>query len=386
MYTILQLACTTRKRLLFVVFAGLLSLAPAAKAQTWNWTTEDIDLEGYGTSIVADQVGNLHASYYFATGGLVKYAFRAAGSSKWYKMAIEEKLGVLDTKITLDAANNPSICYTPRIMKYASWNGRKWTKQEVDPGTGLISYICSIEVSPDGKPMMSWYLESGTYFRFAILQDGVWVARSIEGGDGLPGKWNSMALDSKGHPRLAYSHFPLGHLKYASFDGQRWTISMVDAADNRPGGSGQRGMGNSLVLDARGNPLISYYTEQSIKFAKYVNGQWKNEVVEELPPFGKWSWKNFRSSLVLDSEGNPHIGFESLRGLEHAWWDGKQWHTQMLVPCVGISFFENAMTIDKNDTLYVTYRDPADGTLKIATGRSASVAHTPDVAKGSPLN
>jgi hypothetical protein len=361
-----------RGGLLSLLLGTLLFVPLEARAQTWTWTSADVDLEGYGTSIQSDHDGNLHLSYYAPSGGFVKYAFLPAGESKWYKMSIDQNLGVLETGLTLDAAGNPHICYTPREIRYAHFDGHKWTKQEVDSGSGLIAYICSIQVTPSGKPMMSWYLESGTYLRFAILEGGAWMAQSIQGGQGnYPGKWTSIALDGRGFPRISYSDFPIGQLKYASFDGKIWTTSLVDVPETSSQG-GQRGMGNSLILDAQGQPMICYYDEQSLKMARYLEGHWQKETIEQLPNFGRWSWKNFRSSLVLDSKGNPHIGFESIQGLEHAWWDGNKWRTQLIVTSLGSPFYENAMTIDKNDVLYISYRDPGDGTLRIAIGRAAS--------------
>jgi len=369
----------------WLVLSALLVFPLVTRAQNWNWTAENVDAEGASTSIVADRDGNLHLSYYVANGGQVKYGFRPAGSSKWFTMPLEHSLGVLETHITVDSDSNPHVCYTPRAMKYAHWSGHRWLIQEVDPGSGLIAYMCSIQVTPDGKPMLSWYLESTTYLRYAILQDGVWSARTIEGGDSLAGKWTSMALDANGFPRISFSEFlprlseraiPPGLLKFAWYDGKKWSTDIVDIADSTPDSGGDRGMGNSLVLDSKGEPLISYYDERSLKFARHVEGKWSTQVVEHLPPFGRWSWKSFRSSIVLDSKGHPHIGFESLRGLEHAWWNGQQWQVQLIVPTAGVIFFENSMTIDKDDVLYMTFKSFVDGSLKLAIGRPTSPGHT----------
>ncbi len=76
-----------------------------------------------------------------------------------------------------------------------------------------------------------------------------------------------------------------------------------------------------------------------------------------------------RSSLVLDRKGHPHISFQSLLGLHHAWWDGTQWHSQLVLGAHGNSYFDSAMSIDADDVLYISYTDPADGTLRVATGR-----------------
>jgi len=361
------------KLVLMVAAAGLL-FPRVAIAQTWNWTSEQVDVEGLSTSLATDPQGDLHLSYYVPTGGELRYGFRPATTSRWFKMAIDHNLGFMVTTITLDSASNPHICYTPQVTKYASWDGHKWHTQEVDPGLGRVGFYCSIQISSDGKPSISWYLESGTFLRYAVLQDEVWMATSVEGGGGpLPGKWNSMVLDAKGNPHIAYTWFPTGKLNYTSFNGQNWAITTLDSPTNSPGG--ERGMGVSMVLDPAGNPIIAYYDEESLKLARNVNGAWKTEVIDHLPPFGSnYSWKNFRSKLLFDKEGNLHIGFESLRGLQHAWWDGKQWHVQLILSSRGPTFFESSMAIDATDNIYMSYRDPQDGSLKLATGRPAATS------------
>jgi hypothetical protein len=346
-----------------------LAIPHSSRAQNWTWTSEDVDAQGESTWIAADADGNLHVSYYAITGGQLKYAFRPTGGSKWFTMTLEHSLGFFVTRITVDSNSNPHICYTPRVTKYAHWDGQKWHLQEVDPGSGVVGFWCTINVGSDNKPQISWYLEGGTYYRYATLKDGVWAAQSIEGGNGaLPGKWNSMVLDAQNRPQMSYTWFPTGQLKYTAFDGKNWKITLVDAPNESPGGT--RGMGSSIILDSQANPMIVYYTEDALKMARYVDGKWKKEIVEQLPPFGPlYSWRSFRSSLVLDSKGHPHIGFESLKGLEHAWWDGKQWRSQILIAALGNTFFDNAMAIDKNDNLFISFRDPVDGSLKVLAGR-----------------
>lgn len=374
------------RSLRFCVAVLLLALLQPAKvaAQTWNWTTEDVDVQGESTSIVADHEGNLHISYYAITGGLLKYAFRSADTAKWFNMTLEHGQDFMVTRIAVDANSNPHICYTPRITKYAHYDGKKWHTQEVDPGSGVVGFWCSIQVGSDDKPQISWYLEGGTYFRYAILKDGVWAATSIEGGGGaFPGKWNSMVLDAQNRPRMSYTWFPAGQLKYTSFDGKVWSISLLDTPTESPGGT--RGMGNSLIFDRQGNPMITYYTEDAFKMAHFVDGKWKKEIIAEIPSYtAAYSWRSFRSAMVLDSNGNPHIGFESLRGLEHLWWDGKEWKSQLLIASVGNTFYDNAMTIDKKDDLFISYRDPADGSLKVLAGHpSAKPKSDADIGKGS---
>jgi len=359
------------RRLDILVLLISLMFPGAIKAQTWTWTTEGVDIDGTDTSIIVDQEGNLHVSYSFSAGGELRYAFRPAGNPHWFKMTLDKGLGVFYSRITVDAQGNPHICYTPRIMKYAHFDGRHWSVQQVDPGGGLVAYTCSIRMGADGTPRLSWYVESGVFLRYAEFKDGVWMARTLDA-EGLPGKWHSLVLDSNGLPRIAYIQFPWGRLKYTAFDGKQWNTVILDQPVTNPGDNLERGFGASLALDGKGNPLISYYDLQSLKMARLVDGKWEKGVIEQLPPFGQWAWKNFRSTLVLDSKGNPHVGFESLQGLEHAWWDGRQWRSQLIVAPVGATFFESAMTIDRNDNLYISFRDPGDGSLRVAIGHPGS--------------
>jgi hypothetical protein len=251
-------------------------------------------------------------------------------------------------------------------MQYAHLKNNKWLIQEVDPGSGLIAYRCSIKYALGDLPQLSWYLESIFVLRYASLEDGIWKARSVEAGT-QSGKWNSLVLDRNNFPHFAYSSFKGGELHYAYFDGKDWNRTVLDTPAP---GEGQRGMGASLILDAKGNPGISYHDLQSLKYARFDGSKWTKEVIEEEPPYENWSWRIFRTTQLLDSHGNPHISYETYVGLKHAWWDGTRWHTQMIKPSIGVSFFDSYMTIDKNDVLYISFRDPSDGSLKVAIGRA----------------
>lgn len=364
----------------FWLATAVLSAFPlAVSAQTWSWSFQDLDLlGGSGTSIVADQDGNLHLSYYLESGGQLKYGFLPAGGSKWYTMTLESNWGEMETGIDVDKAGNPAICYTPRTLRYIRWDGHAWASQEVDHGSGLIQYICSIRFDPRGRPMLSWYLVT-KHLRYAILSDGAWRAVSVDQEHSEPGKWNSIALDSKGFPHIAFSDFPAGRLMYGWFDGEKWSAVTVDTPYSSDRTGGERGMGASLILDSQGNPIIGYYDLQSLKVARLLDGKWKKEVVQELPPFGKWGWQSFRSSMALDKHGFLHIGFESLLGLEHAWWDGKTWHTQLIVSAAGEPKFENSMAIGPDDTVYMPFLDPSDRILRLAVGHK--VSDSPAVGK-----
>jgi hypothetical protein len=362
--------------------AALFLFSPSTHAQTWTWSDDYIERGGgQASSIAVDRQNNLHVSYHVPTGGYLRYAFRSAASTRWFKMDLERDLGELSTRIALDGEDNPHVCYTPREMKYAKFDGRKWLTQIVDPGANVVGYECSIRITPDGKAMLAWYWPMGG-FHYAVLRDGVWLALTLDGnGSDYAGKWNSMFLDSQGNPQIAYSDFPGGELRYATNNGKGWIRGALDTQKNDKGGP--KGMGVAMVLDANQDPWISYYDEQSLMAMHRVNGKWNKQVIVSLPPFRNWGWKQFHSDIGLDKEGNPHIVFESLLGLQHAWWTGSDWKTQLILAApITSSYFDNSMAMGQNDTIYVTYTDPLEHSLKLAIGKlSTEIQASDKVAK-----
>lgn len=350
-----------------------IGIAPFVYGQTseWTWQSETVDTSGRFPDIAVDSMGSLHVSYIQATKG-VMYAFRPAGDSKWFKMVIDPKVGPSNetTGIAVGPQGNPFICSTPGPLKVSSFDGKEWKTELIGTNTFQLEYTCSIAISKDGTPQIIWYQThnpDGTLFnhiRYATLQNGVWTLRTVDF-DFETGKWNSLYLDSQGIPHLSYSSLAGGELRYATLDGDKWHVNIIDSRNFRGGGSYNRGLGSSLILDKDGKPQISYYNDSLLKFAHTVDGVWKTEVVDHVSASGAWS--AYRSSIVLDSNGLPHICYEDSGAIKHAFWNGSVWKIQIVTP----SAFQPrwpSMAIDGHDTLYIVYRDPSDDTIKVAVG------------------
>lgn len=65
------------------------------------------------------------------------------------------------------------------------------------------------------------------------------------------GRWNSIQLNAMGQPRVTYWDTTNEKLKFASFDGTRWTTHVVDD-------TGRNGRYSSLVLLAGDIPMVAY--------------------------------------------------------------------------------------------------------------------------------
>jgi hypothetical protein len=370
-----------RVTLPIALYMGTVAFPRPNAAQTWTWTTETVDKSGKFISLAVDHNGNLHLSY--ADGhGSIKYAFRPVNSEKWFNMVVDA--GDAYTSIVVDAKGNPHLCHTFRTLKYARFDGKEWRVEPIAPGTGEVSFSCAVALTPQGTPIVSWYktrnADNSAYdhLKCAIWQNGVWLVRTVDF-DMQTGKWHSLFVDSKGIPHLSYDSFVKGLLKFASWDGTDWLVQTVDVRP-RSGTIENVGLGNSLRSDPAGQMAISYQDNRSLKFATWRGDRWLIETVE-TPVSGLGSWVGWRTSLAFDRRGLPHVSFEDAGTLKHAYRDGSGWHVQILVPPGPDAYRYSSLAIGADDTLYIGYRDPADGSLKVAIGRPTDRTQTAESKK-----
>jgi hypothetical protein len=338
--------------------------------QTWSWSVEEVDISGLQSSIVTDGDGNVHLVYSEPATNL-KYGYRPAGqSSKWFTMALKGSGSF--TGITLDRNGYAHICATARRMSYGYFDGKQWTPiNEIAADAAAIGYSCSLAIDKNDVPHLAWYKEKnedGSYFlhsKYASLEDGVWVLHTIDTGP-QDGKWNSMIIDPKGTIWVAYDEFVTGMMKIARKDGDKWLPQVVEARTQN--GDYNIGMGNSMALDAQGRIVLAYYTSSSIHFSRQQGNVWsKPEFVASITSFG--GWVNYRSSIAVDRAGSVHIVYDDYGAIRHAYWDGQRWQNQLIVRNGHERDRYPSMAMDKSDNIYISYRDPQDGSMKVAVGR-----------------
>ena len=363
----------------------ILLLVPArTQAQSWTWTAETVDTSAKSTSLAVDGESNVHIAY-VTDEAAVMYAFRPAGSSRWFKMRLDGAGSAGNTtpaKLALDAQGDPHVCYTPGTIRLASFNGGKWNIQQIAPRSGLIGYNCAVAIAPDGTPHVTWYhLENPNgsdylHMKYAVLREGVWIVRTIDF-SAQTGKWHSLAIDTQGNPHISYDAFVNGQLKYAYWNGKSWSVKVVDSRETGrrgPDAAYSVGMGSNLLLDREGKVYISYEDNNSLRYARQKDNSWLVETVDMITPSG--SWVGYRSGQVLDRRGFPHIAYEDAGAVKHAYWDGKQWRVQVISPTgLDRSRFPD-IAIDREDNLFISYRDALDDSLRVAVGRPTPASQT----------
>jgi len=375
--------CCVRASLVLLLFSVG---ARSVRGQGWSWSFEKVDSGAKFTSLAVDSGGSVHVSYVDNSSHVVKYAFRSAESSRWYTLVIEKNLQNATTRLALDSHGNPHMCYPDwGSLKHAYWNGKLWIIQEIAPG-GAKEYTCSLAIASDGTPYVSWYqvrAPNGTsyyHIRTAALQDGAWLARTLDF-DGEAGKWNSTVVDSQGRPIVSYSIFPTGELKIAQFNGKEWHVSFIDSL-GRETSKGVRGMGNCLRVDAQGILHVSYFSDRELHYAVQQGDSWSFQKVDDITRDG--SWVGYLSSLGFDHAGHPHISYDDGTALKHAYWDGTRWRIEIVAPGGSDPYRYSSLGVGPDDTIYISYRDPQDGSLKVAVGRSREIPSRAAAPVASP--
>jgi len=359
-----------------VIVAVAMMLGAQLSAQTWTWTTDKV-ARGSTSSIALDADQNLHITY-LTKDARVLYALRPVGASKWFTVLLVESTHAntnIYPRVVVDKRDTPHICVAFGSLVYVTLAKHEWVRQQIDPGSGIISYHCSIAVTPDGQPHVGWYHEflpggnQYSHFRHADLENGVWVVRSVDGG--IAGKWSSMAVDAKGLPHATYTQLAQGgDLRYAQWDGSSWNLTTVDSSENA---KSLRGFDNSLVLSPDGKPHISYFDGRTLKYAHQgEHGKWIIEKVDVVA--SGFDYYGGSTTVLLDSAGNPHIVYGDFGAIKHAFWDGRKWQIETVVSGAIQQYNNVDAAIGPKDTLYISYPDPEDGFVKIATGKPGSSA------------
>ncbi len=356
------------KLLVLAILGWLMIVSPrSAGAQDWVWTREVVDTFGVASSLSVDDTGSIHISYGGDVG--LKYGYRPAGTkSRWFTLGLGG--GVNYTNLKIDRQGNPHLCatYLSLPLRYAHYNGKIWDIQQIAPEDNMsVQAQCSVAIAPDGTPHLSWYRLDPEYkhLRYAALKDGAWQTRTVDF-DEQTGKWNSMIIGPDGNPDITYDAFIKGLLKFAHWNGKEWNIKVVD----QRGAHGQDyslGMGSCLFFDSHNIAHISYYTDSELRYASQDGQTWKIETVDGIRPTG--SWVDYRSSLMFDKDGAPHISYEDFGVLKHAYKYGDHWRVQVIAPSGAVRSRYSSMAVDaKANIIYIAYKDPVDGSLKVAVG------------------
>lgn len=225
-----------------------------------------------------------------------------------------------------------------------------------------------LALGSDGTPFIAYHDHQDTGFDpnlgdevVAILRDGDWENVTV-GDVGHDGWDNSIVVDADGNWHTA----AIDPVQFGSQAGVEYATNASGEATVTQVGSGPivYEFGTSIRLDQNGLPGITYYDqgEEALAYARFDGNQWTVELVDQNGDAGRYS------NLIYDVDNNPHISYfvfdgETTGDVRHAWWDGTEWQIE------GVDRLEDvrqgrvgarkitALAIDGEGTLHIAYSD-----------------------------
>ncbi|MCD4706537.1 MAG: T9SS type A sorting domain-containing protein [Candidatus Sabulitectum sp.] len=258
------------------------------------------------------------------------------------------------TSLVLDADNNPHISYQDQDsengakLKYAYWNGSSWEITVIDTGStedGLAHYT-SIALDSEGHPRIAYTDQDTEELKYASWNGSSWVITVVTTANPIGFKC-SLCIDSEDNPSIAFdAAIPsITHLWYARLVGVTWYISLVD-----PGYAA--GLWPSMALDGNDNPHISYLGAyyDDMRYAVLGPEVWSLYTVES-GNVGRYS------SIAIDDNNRPHISYfddHPIYNVNYAYYNGSTWDIS-IVNNVGDVLNQSSIAIRNDGEPTVTY-------------------------------
>jgi hypothetical protein len=286
-----------------------------------------------------------------------------------------------DNSLVLDAAGNPVIAYYDEVaadLKLAHCNdancaGGGESITTVDNG-GDVGFEPSMVLDSNGFPVIAYYAKGVGDLKLAHCNDVncAGANESIQAVDSLNdvGFDPSLALDSSGFPVISYYdktslNLKLVHCNDANCAGANESIIKVET-------TGDVGDYSSLVLDGSGFPVISYFdrTNANLKLARCndvncAGGDDSLSIVHETNFIGSYT------SLVLDAAGFPVISYYEKDGgnLRIAHCNDLNCtgggENRQIIDSVGDVGQETMLRLDVNGYPVISYYDNTNDDLKL---------------------
>ena len=256
----------------------------------------------------------------------------------WESEVITSEPGFWEASLALDQGNNPHVSY--RLyhvdnggvqydkMLYSYKDAQGWVSSIFDNDGGAYE---SLAIDSQGRPHISYFDQQSEDLVYTYLDGNHWQAQIIDQHDRDPvGGFTSIVLDENDNPRISYIDWTRPYrIKYASNDGSTWDITEF------PGWLGR----TSLTLDSSGNPHIAAGGE----YGYWDGSSWQISAFTSDSGIG---WL----SIELDSAGNPHIAYSDGM-VKYAYWNGSSWE----VSTIGYGFTLVSLELDSRDVPHIMY-------------------------------
>ena len=233
-----------------------------------------------------------------------------------------------------------------------------WTIQGVDTPNNFSDMSSrSIAIDSAGHPHIAY---GGDHLYHAYHNGVQWIIETVDASPGV-GKYASIAIDSNGKIHISYWDETNEDLKYATNTLGIWVTITIDTANV--------GSGSSIALDSSNKVHISYFDwlHYDLKYATNVSGSWVTTTVDSAGAVG------FDPSIAIDSNNKVHISYLDATNydLKYATNALGSWVTTT-VDSYGIVGAFSSIALDSGGKAYISYYDGTNGDLKYAANASGS--------------
>ena len=274
-------------------------------------TTAEATTKQEPTAFTTEQVDNskmdLFHSFAYDPNGVPSVAFcdRDTASVYFSKKTANgwsrEKIASADSYVGLayDLSGMPCIAYGTDTLIYARYDGTKWTSTTI--ATRVSFYGRSLAFDKDGNPGIAFYKGGMSYAHYS---GGSWSTSVVDSTARVSFPafctlvYNPAQAD---RPAIAFSDSPNSgeYLRYADYDGSKWTMVNVAGELNA-----HYGWMSCLAFDYNNKPTISCQNNGTVYLLyKNANGVWTREIVQQTVKGDGMG----PTSLCYSSAGVPYV-------------------------------------------------------------------------------
>ncbi|MBN2023263.1 MAG: hypothetical protein JW809_10780 [Pirellulales bacterium] len=352
-----------------VAVAVAVVLVAVGGAGASDWMIETVDNSGnvgFDIDIAVRDPGYVHVWYDSQYPVLDTYALRDDWGWTYTDL---EHFGACDLEV--DLAGQPRLMSTQRpgsyhMTTYWQYDGSQyWWTADVAPGATISAGNAQLDIDSQGDARVAYIDRGASSLVLGRIQGDLWGYPTWQGEIVATDPFFdtaqpiiTMALDRNDQPCFLWRDYSGSEdlLRYAHRDaeGSPWQVTTLRG--------GTMFSGRGMAFDSDNNLHVAFTrygtSDWEVCYGTYDGATWQEECVD---PTG-----NEVGALVIDSLGQPHIGYIDFAGgtdaMKYATLLGSHWHTETIAEMAssGNGLEELAMTVDSADHLHMVFRGDAD--------------------------